>query len=303
MRRIVLCLLFLLLTSCVSRQPYEKVSLKPRGERAPTKTVVTNRLPLRVAIAAILSPKSTMRSYADLVTYLGERMGREGQMLQGQTYAEVNEMLKTGQADLAFVCTGAYVVGKRDFGMELLVVPQIRGETVYYSYIIVPADSPAKSLADLRGKVFAFTDPMSNTGHLAALYMLKQMGETPGHFFRKTIFTYSHDKSIQAVAEKLVDGAAVDSLVYNYLLELEPAYREKVKIIQSSPPYGMPPVVVHPHLNPEIKSQLREVLLNMHEDREGRAILEKLHIDRFVLPNESDYDSVRQMLEAVGQWP
>lgn len=167
-------------------------------------------------------------------------------------------MLKTGQADLAFVCTGAYVVGERDFGMELLVVPQ---------YIIAPADSPAKSLSDLRGKVFAFTDPMSNTGHLAALYMLKQMGETPGHFFRKTIFTYSHDKSIKAVAEKLVDGAAVDSLVYRYLLELEPSYKDKVKIIQTSPPYGMPPVVVHPHLNPEIKAQLKEILLNMHKDK------------------------------------
>jgi len=287
----------------MSRQPYEKVSLKPVGEMAPTGPVVTNRLPLRVAIAAILSPQSTRRSYADLVAYLGKKMGRKGQMLQGQTYAEVNELLKTGQADLAFVCTGAYVIGKRDFGMELLVVPQVGGETVYYSYIIVPADSPAKSLADLRGKVFAFTDPMSNSGHFAALYMLKQMGETPGHFFRKTIFTYSHDKSIQAVAEKLVDGAAVDSLVYKYLLELEPAYREKVKIIQTSPPYGMPPVVVHPHLNPEIKAQLREILLDMHKDEEGKAILEKLHIDRFVPADDSAYDSVRQMLEAVGQWP
>jgi phosphonate transport system substrate-binding protein len=256
-----------------------------------------------VAIAAILSPQTTRRAYGDLVAYLGERMEREGQMVQGQTYAEVNELLKTGQVDVAFVCTGAYVVAERDFGMELLVVPQVGGETVYRSYIIVPADSSARSLSDLRDKVFAFTDPMSNSGHLAALYMLRQMDETPSRFFRKTIFTYSHDRSIQAVAEKLVDGAAVDSLVYEYPLEIESAYRQKVKVIQTSPPYGIPPVVVHPRLKPEMKAQLRDILLNMHQDEEGKAILAKLHIDRFVLPDESAYDSVRRMLEAVGQWP
>lgn len=75
MRKFVIGFVLLLLTGCMSKQPYEKVRLKPVGETAPTKTVNTSRLPLRVAIAAIVSPQSTMRSYADLVAYLGERMG------------------------------------------------------------------------------------------------------------------------------------------------------------------------------------------------------------------------------------
>ena len=220
-------------------------------------------------------------------------MGREAQMIQGQTYAEVNEMIRTGP----------YVLGRRDFGLEPLVLPQVRGQIVYYSYIIVPGDSPAQSLEDLRGKTFAFTDPLSLTGYYSVVYMLYKMGETPGHFFRKVIFTYSHDRSMKAVAEKLVDGAAVDSLVYDYLLEEEPFYREKVKVIASSPPYGIPPVVVPPHMDPQLKAQLRDVFLHMHEDEEGRLILRQLRIDRFVEPDERVYEPVSRMMEELGKCP
>ncbi len=291
----------LFLVGCGPGPSYQKVSLQPEGAQPAVAGLEETRIPLRVAVAGVLSPETTFAPYGDLVAYLGEHLGRPAQMLQGKTYAEVNELVRTGQVDLAFVCTGAYVVGERDFGMRLLAVPQVRGETVYYSYIIVPADSPAQTLAALQGKVFAFTDPMSNSGHLAALEMLRQLGVSPGEFFRRTIFTYSHDRSIQAVAEGLVDGAAVDSLVYVHLLELEPAYREKVRVIERSPPYGMPPVVVHPRLDPELQEQLQVLLLGMDEDEAGRAILDQLDIDRFVPPDKHAYDSVRQMMEALGK--
>ena len=72
-------------------------------------------------------------------------------------------------------------------------------------------------------------------------------------YFENSIFTYSHDKSIHAVADKLVDGAAVDSLVYHMVLEEDPALRAKTRIIWRSPAYGMPPVVANPHLDPALK--------------------------------------------------
>ena len=78
------------------------------------------------------------------------------------------------------------------------------------------------------------------------------MSETPDSFFRKYVFTYSHDNSIKSVAEKLVDGAAVDSLVYDYTVARSPLFSAKTRVIQKSGPYGIPPVVVHPGLNPEL---------------------------------------------------
>ncbi len=56
-----------------------------------------------------------------------------------RTYAEINDLVESGYVDVAFVCTSAYVAGHDKFGMELLVAPQVNGETTYYSLLIVPA--------------------------------------------------------------------------------------------------------------------------------------------------------------------
>jgi phosphonate transport system substrate-binding protein len=192
------------------------------------------------------------------------------------------------------------VLGNEEFGMELLVVPEVNGETVYYSYIIVPAESSIGSLEDLKGKTFAFSDPLSNSGRLAPTYTLHQMGETPDSFFEKYIFTYSHDKSIRAVAEKIVHGAAVDSLVYNYIMVNEPPIGAKTKIIRQSSPFGIPPVVVHPMLDQEIKARLRGLFLNMEQDEAGREILNGIMIDRFVLGSDFSYETIRSRARELG---
>ncbi|GFP21561.1 phosphonate transport system substrate-binding protein, partial [Candidatus Hakubella thermalkaliphila] len=112
--------------------------------------------------------------------------------------------------------------------------------------------------------------------------------------------TYSHDNSMKAVAAKLVDGAAVDSLVYDYALARGFQYIARTKIIWKSPPYGAPPIVVHPRLNSELKTQLRDVFLTMDQDEEGRRILQDLMIDRFVVIDDAAYDSIREMIASLG---
>jgi phosphonate transport system substrate-binding protein len=296
---IVLLLVLFLSSGCRSAPAAKKVRLhrtEPLSTGAPK---YANRMPLRVAVAAIISPRSTFTTYQSLLDYLGNQVGRSAQLIQRPTYAEINDLLRTGGVDMAFVCTRAYVEGHDDFGMELLAVPQIHGQAVYYSYIIVSAKANIYSLEDLRGHSFAFTDPLSNTGHLVPIYLLKNMGESPGTFFERTIFTYSHDNSIRSVAEGVVDAAAVDSLVYDQMVQQDPSLAEKTRIIYRSPPYGAPPVVVHPNMNPELKKSLQQQLLHLHETAEGKKILSQLGIDRFVLPDDSAYDTVRAMIENV----
>jgi phosphonate transport system substrate-binding protein len=250
-------------------------------------------------VAGVVSPKETFKTYQDLLQYLGARLDRPVELVQRKTYAEVNDLVRDGGIDLAFVCSQAYVQGQQDFGMEALAAPEVRGQSLYYSYVIVPADSPAAGFDDLRGKVFAFTDPDSNTGRLVPTYLLQQRGLTPESFFHKVVYTYSHDNSIKAVADKLVDGAAVDSLVYDYTAAHDPALAARTRIILRSEPFGAPPVVVNPALAPDLKRRLLEVILGMHEDPRGRAILDGLMIDRFVVPDQSSYESIREMLRKV----
>jgi phosphonate transport system substrate-binding protein len=253
--------------------------------------------PLRVAVAAVISPQGTVESYTSLLNYMGERLGRPVQLEQRGSYAETNQLVETGQVDIAFVCTGAYISGTRDFGMEILVAPEVNGSASYYSWLIVPANSPARSIEDLRGKTFAFTDPLSLTGRIYPTYLVEQIWEKPEAFFGRIFFTYSHDAAIEAVARGMADGAAVDHLIYLHLLERQPGLEEKLKIIHRSPAFGIPPVVVSSSIRPQLKAELLDLLLHMDQDAQGKAALQEIGIDRFIILEDSAYDTVR-LIEA-----
>jgi phosphonate transport system substrate-binding protein len=252
--------------------------------------------PVKIGLAAMISPKETVRYYKEMLDYVGEKLGRPVEMVQKPNYDAMDAALETGELGFAFVCSGPYVKDKAKFKAELLVAPQSYGAPVYYSYILVPLDSPAKSFADLAGKKFAFTDPKSNTGKIVPTYMVgKRFSKTPEAFFGNVSFTYSHDKSIEAVAKKVVDGSAVDSLIYDYLAAKSPTYTKLTRILEKSPPYGIPPVIVTPGADPKLKEKVKDIFLKMHEDKKGKEILAGIMVDKFVVPKDKDYDSVREM--------
>jgi len=250
---------------------------------------------LRAAVGGMITPKEGLAYYKDFLDYIGEKLGEKVDFVDRESYAEINTLLEKGDIALAFVCSGPYVDGHNRFGLELLVSPQAYGDTVYYSYLIVHKDSPIRSFEELRNKKFAFTDPLSNTGKIVPTFMLAKMNETPETFFENYIFTKSHDRAIQSVGLKVVDGAAVDSLIWEYLNRTNPEFTAKTRIIKKSPPYGIPPVVVSPGLNPDLKKKLRQVFLDAHNDERGSEILKKMMIDKFVVLDDHAYDSVREM--------
>jgi len=290
-------LLFIITSGCLEQEGVTKVNLSNR-----TVGHIDNldAQSLRIAVSAIISPDETLVYYQDMFDYLSQKMDVPVKLVQRKTYQEVNDLVRKNNVDAAFVCSLAYIEGKDQFGMELLAVPIVRGEPHYFSYIIVPKDSNVNSLKELKDKTFAYTDPLSNSGKLSPEYTIVQIGEDPETFFRLTFFTYSHDKSIQAVADKMVDGAAVDSLVWDFKNATDPRFTSRTKIISKSPPYGIPPVVISKDIDPALKDKLRKILLQMHEDKKGKEILDRLMIDRFSEANDSLYNSVREMKKVVG---
>ena len=212
-----------------------------------------------------------------------------------QVIAKINELLGKGKIDLAIIFSGPYVVGKEKHDFKLLATPQIQGSHFYQSYLIVNRSSQLMHLEELRGRVFAFTDPDSNTGKLVPTYWLSQIGERPETFFSKTIYTYSHDNSILAVNRALVDGAAVDGLIWEYYHRKNPAFTSSTRVIRKSEPYGIPPIVASRSLALELKKRLRMILLAMHLDPGGQKILQELMIERFLEPRDEWYDSIREM--------
>ncbi|HEY5996024.1 MAG TPA: phosphate/phosphite/phosphonate ABC transporter substrate-binding protein [Candidatus Deferrimicrobiaceae bacterium] len=284
---------FLALSGCEGKKAVP-VDLSKR-EAVPAADTTDGKA-VRIAVGGMITPKEGFAYYREFLDYIGKKLGRPVQYVDTTSYEALNDGLRNATIDAGFVCSGPYVEGKSAFGLELLAMPQAYGVTSYQSYIIVPAKSRAGSLDSLRGKTFAFTDPLSNSGCLVPRYMLSEMGETPSSFFRKTVFLKTHDKSIEAVAEGLVDGAAVDSLIWEYENRHDPRDTSRTRVIVRSEPYGIPPFVVRPGLDPDLKRRIKEICLEAHNDPEGGALLSKMMIDRFVAPDDKAYDSVRQMV-------
>jgi len=301
MKKLIILFSVILLVSCSPLPQTEVAGTVDLNNLQPLPTPEGyEAVPLRVAIAAVVSPKGTLESYSPLLKYLEAKLNRPVELIQRRTYLEINDLIEHGEVDLAFVCTSAYVQGHDTFGMELLAAPQVDGKTTYNSLLIVPADSPAQSMDDLRGKVFAFTDPISLTGRVYPTSLLQQLGFTPEEFFARTFFTYSHDEAIRAVASGLADGAAVDSLVYEFAITRDPSLKEKVRVIHTSPDFGIPPVVVSPFTRPQVKAELQSLLLGMADDPAAREALSILSVERFVLIEDGAYDGVRAL---VGEIP
>ena len=257
------------------------------------------RKPFIFAVSAMVSPATTFQHFTEFRDYLAEKLGQPVVMKQRRTYAEINQLLSENVVSMAFTCTGGFLEGRRTVGLEAIAVPVIGGKTNYQSYIIVAKTNPAQKLEDLQGSVFAFTDSLSLTGRIYPTAAINSLGFKTGDFFKKTFFTASHDKSIISVAEGVADAAAVDSLIFDSLMKNPESAAHRVKIIHSSPPFGMPPIVVSPELDKAEKRMLLKILLNMSEDSQGKEILNSLGMDGFVIPDATMYRSALLMMKQM----
>lgn len=237
---------------------------------------------------------------ADWRRYMELKLGVPVEFVQRDSYRETMDMLRLEKIDFAWICDYPYVHLRKV--VRLLAVPVHGGRPNYRAYVIVPAsDVHTTSLLQLKGRVFAYADPYSNTGYLAPRYTLNQAGEDPAKFFAKTFFTYSHRKLIEAVASGLAHGASVDSYVWDTLNVLQPGIARRTRIVEKSPEYGFPPLVAHRSVGDLRFQAMQKVLLSMGDDPEGRRLLNRLNLDGFIAGKDSMYDSVADMMRAFGE--
>jgi phosphonate transport system substrate-binding protein len=174
-----------------------------------------------------------------------------------------------------------------------VAVPVYSGQPLYRAYLIVPAaDKSTRGIVDLRSRVFAYSDPDSNSGWLTPQVELKRHGEDPTRFFRKTLFTWSHRKVIEAVAAGFAHGGAVDGYIWDSLARLHPELTGATRVAWRSEPFGFPPIVVRADLATETRAALTRALLGMSVTPPGRNLLAALNLDGFVPGAPNLYDGI-----------
>ena len=247
--------------------------------------------------------KDDLKNFMDWEKYLERQNDFDVEIRFSKTYAEMNTLIKERKVDVAYVCNSSYTKLDKEKTGKLLAIPIVEGSDQYYSYTIAKKSSAFESLLDFKDKIFAFTDPESNSGAIAQTYFMLSNGVDPKTFFRSFIYTYEHGESIKAVLDGFVDGANVDSIVYTRFKEKHPQEIEKLKIVHILGPFTNSPIVVRSSIPDKLFIALQKSFVNMHIDPYGKTILEKLSLNRFDLPSNQDFTNVAKMLESIENRP
>jgi len=254
---------------------------------------------LKFGIASMISPEETFILYKDLNDYIAEKLDMRIETVLKEDYSDMNKLIVNNKVDFALVCTGSFFFLK-DNEYELMVTPMIDGKSTYRSYIIVNNTTGIDELSDLKGKTFAFADRLSNSGSIYPKdVIIKRFGISHEDFFQKTFYTHSHDKSIYLVNKGVIDGAAVDSLVYDYLAETKPEEVKNIRIIHKSPYFPAPSIVASGAIDKKLFDEITQILLKMYQDPKGKKILEDLNIDKFIVTDPERFEEIRKMQKLV----
>jgi phosphonate transport system substrate-binding protein len=230
--------------------------------------------------------------------YLEANLQKPVDFVQRGSYREVVDLLREDKLDYAWLCGYPFVRHRKE--LQLLAVPLFNGKPLYQSYLIVPsADRETRSILDLRGKVFAFSDPDSNSGFLFPNYRLLQLKERPDAFFRKSFFAWAHRKVVEAVGTRLAQGGAVDGYVWETLDKFYPELTAKTRIVEKSPEFGHPPFVARTAGRTADFLAAQRTLVQMSNDATGRALLKQLNLDGFTVGDVALFDGIAHMARVV----
>lgn len=257
--------------------------------------------PGALRVATHLAP-SVLPTYALAARRIGERLNRPAELVVAADYARCGADVD----HVCFVCSIPYLLlaseGRID--MEPLAAPVLRGRryagrAVYFSDVIVRADSPWESLAALDGRRWAFNEPYSHSGFVVALHALAAIGADSG-FIGEAIEAGFHDDAIELVLEGAADWAAIDSQVLDLAMRRDRRARDELRVVAGLGPSTIQPVVASGRrLSAAQRAATRDALLGMHALPADRLVLRASGIDRFVAVADGDYDDIRAMLRAV----
>ena len=258
-------------------------------------------MPTRLVMGMIPAEdnENIAETFEPMRQYLQEGLGCEVEVAFATDYASVIEAMKKKKVDIAWFGPLSYVLAEREAGAEAFAIGVKQGGgSCYYSYFVVPGDSPAQSLDDLAGKSVAFVDPASTSGGLVPTYTIRQQyGKTVDEFFDRLIYAGSHNAAELAVKNKTVDAAATDSIVYERMMAQGMITPETNRILCQSQPLPGSPLTFRSDLPTELKRKIQNLMITAHE-----------HIDvtgydngivRYEKAEASDYDLIRDMVREL----
>ncbi len=277
------CLLCLFLTGC-NQQEHTSPEQQPQAS-----------IPkLTIGLVPEQDIFTQKKRYEPLLTYLSQRLGASIEIKILPRYANVVNNFSDLGLDGAFFgsFTGAMAIKK--FGVEPLVRPQyLDGSSTYYGMVFVRKDSGIRTAEDMHRKRMVFVDKTTTAGYLLPLTYFKAIGINDYEkWFQEYYFSGTHEGAINDVLNGVADIGAAKSTIFYRMSTTDPRVLNDLQVLTTSPHFPANALAVRHDLSDEIKQALKQQLLNMHQNKEGRLILQEMNIEKFIETTVEDYQPV-----------
>ncbi len=256
---------------------------------------------LRVSAIPDESPTELQRKFAPLGDYLSKETGMEVRFVPVSDYAAVVEALAAKKVDLAWLGGFTFVQAKRRTNGAATPLVQRAEDEKFTSRFIVPLNSTAKSLADLKGKSFAFGSTSSTSGHLMPRHFLQQAGIDPEKDFRNIAFSGAHDATVAFVASGRAEAGVLNASVLDKLAESGNPNAAKVRVLSTTPPYFDYNWTARGDLDPALQKKITAAFLKLDANNpEHKELMQLQRASRYLPTKASNYDGIEAAAQAAG---
>ena len=243
-----------------------------------------------------------MERYRPLADYLSGKIGVKVKLTILSRYGSIVDSFVTRKMDGAFFGIFTGVLAMEKLGVEPVARPlNLDGKSTVNSYIFVKKDSGIKTVKDMRGKRIVFVDKLTATGYLFAIAFLREKGvQDIDKYFGEYFFTGSHGSAVYSVLDNRADIGSAKSKVFNRMVEKDPAIKDELNIIAKSDEFPDTTLCIRKDFPAEIKTKIKQVLLNMDRDPEGNEILKKFGALKFIDADKKDFQPFFELAKKAG---
>ncbi|MCY4485759.1 MAG: putative selenate ABC transporter substrate-binding protein [Deltaproteobacteria bacterium] len=255
---------------------------------------------LRLSAIPDEDPQELLRKYKPFTDYIEKEVGLEVKFVPVVDYAATVEGLAANRLDIVWYggFTSVQAVERAQGATRLAMREE---DASFKSVFVTRTDSGIKTLADLKGKTFAFGSVSSTSGHLMPRHFLKAAGVDPERDFKKFGFSGAHDATAAWVAANRVDAGALNFLVWKKLVDNKKIDTGKVHAFWTTPPYVDYVWVARGGVSEEVREKFKQALLKLDYTKPAdKEIMDLQRTRKFIPAKDSDWDGIKKAAIAAG---
>lgn len=253
---------------------------------------------LRVSAIPDEAPTELLRKFKPLGAYLEQQLGMKVQFVPVADYPAVVEALATDRLDLAWLGGFTFVQVRLKTGNAIPLVQ--REQDAQFTSKFITANPEVKSLADLKGKSFAFGSVSSTSGSLMPRFFMLKDGIKPETYFNRVAYSGAHDATVAWVQAGKVDGGVLNASVWEKLVAAGKVDTAKVRVLSTTPTYYDYNWTVRGTLDPALAEKIKAAFLALDPaNPEHKAILDLQAASRFIETQPENYKGIEEAARAA----